>query len=188
MMSSSGRPSPRTEILMRSPSTRTNVRTRTTAGWGSSLVHVAAGRRLECGGGGRAEGGRGAAWVARPGAEPGRPVVPPAAGALLGAVDPAVRLGRRHATTGAVRRPRVARRVDDGLDVAARAEDELGVAAEQLVGAVGGPPRHDVVRGPGDDVRVDVDLAEVDRGPQHGERPGGGQCVRGDQAAQGGVT
>src|SRR4030095_4231275 len=106
MMSSSGRPSPRTEILMRSPSTRTNVRTQFTAGWGSSLVHVAAGRRLERGVGGAAGGGWGAARegaggravVPRPGAEPGRPVVPPAAGVLLGAVDPAVRLGRRHAT------------------------------------------------------------------------------------------
>src|SRR5215207_3053117 len=130
MTRSSGGPSPRIDTLRRWPSTRTNVRNRFTTGAGASQVDVTAGGGLDRRVAAVAQLGRGPAIVARALAEPPQPVVPPAPLVRGGAGAPLEGIGRRWAGSGQELRPLVPRGVDDGLDVAARAEHELAVAAQ----------------------------------------------------------
>src|ERR687897_2964784 len=177
MTRSRGGPSPRIDTRRRWPSTRTNVRSRFTANTGVSQVDVPAGRGLDRWVTAVARLGGGPALAARALAEPPQPVVPPAALARSGAGPPFEGIGRRWPGAGQEPRPLVPRGGDDGLDVAARAEHELAVAAQQLGGLVGRGPRDDVVGSAGHDVGVAAHLAEVDRGAEHLERSRSGEAV-----------
>src|ERR671910_2514790 len=172
-----GGPSPRIDTRRRWPSTRTNVRSRFTANTGASQVDVPAGRGLDRWVSAVARLGGAPALAARALAEPPQPVVPPAALARGGAGPPFEGIGRRWPRAGQEPRPLGPRGVDDGLDVAARAEHELAVATQQLGGLVGRGPRDDVVGRAGHDVGVAAHDAEVDRGAEHLERSRSGEAV-----------
>src|SRR5215210_2608907 len=86
------------------------------------------------------------AFFAGAGGKPGRPVGPPAALVLRGALQPLLRAVRiRVFALPSPVSALAARRVDDAGDVAAGGEHEPHVAAEQLGDTPGGVPGHDVV-------------------------------------------
>src|SRR5512132_2604854 len=122
---SRGRPSPRIDTLRRWPSTRTNSRSRFITVAGGSQVDVPAGRGLDRRVAAVARVGGGSALLSRAVAQPAQPVVPPAPVVRGGAGAPLEGIGRRRPGAGQEPRPPVARGVDDGLDVAARAQHEL---------------------------------------------------------------
>ena len=80
----------------------------------------------------------------------------------LGARHPLVGVGRR-LRVDEVPEPAVLRVGHHGLDVAARAQDELRPTGDQLGGPVAGLPWRDVVGHPGRHVRVAADAGKVDR-------------------------
>src|SRR5205814_7874442 len=90
---------------------------------------------------------------ARAGGQTLYPVWPPGAGVPLGTSLPLGGIGRQ-GLAGEEGRAGAPRRIDDALDVATRAEDELPGAAEELGGGVAGLPGGDVVGRPADDVGV----------------------------------
>src|SRR5208283_5664876 len=95
----------------------------------------------------------------------GEPVTtdrPPRTLLLRGAGHPGVGLVRQ-VRVAEERRPLVARRIDDALNVAARAEDEFAAAAEDVCRRVARLPGRDVVGDTGDDEAVARDLGEIDR-------------------------
>src|SRR4029450_3804390 len=144
MTRSRGGPSPRIETLRRWPATTTKVRRRLTTVTGGSQVHVPAGRGLDGCVAAVAKPGRGAALIARAVGEPPQPVVPPGSRVGGGAGAPLEGIGRRGPGPGEEPRLPVPRGVDDRLDVAARSQHELAVAAQQLRGLVGRTPSDDV--------------------------------------------
>ena len=157
MMSRSGRPRPHRDP-QEVPSTRTNVRGSFITG-GRSGRGPASERRV----GGVAQALAGADRGPERAASHSCQSVPPRSRDLGGALAP-LRGGGRQRLGDEVRRLRVVRRVEDGLDVAAVAQHEAAVAAQHLGGPVGAVPRDDVVGVAGDDEGVAGDLAEVDRG------------------------
>src|SRR5215510_7784064 len=96
--------------------------------------------------------------------EPRDPVIPPRPLVLAGAGEPCLRIG----AVGVVReehRLRAPRRIDERLNVAARALDERAIAAEEARRAIARLPRRDVIARRADGVHVGAHFAEVDRRP-----------------------
>src|SRR5882672_8057082 len=92
---------------------------------------------------------------------PLEPVVPPRSGMRRRRLEPL--LGReREVGIEKVLRLGVSRRVDDALDVTARAQDESHRSAQHLARLVARRPRRDVIRDARDDIAVDVDVRHVD--------------------------
>src|SRR5438876_10596558 len=77
-------------------------------------------------------------------AQPVAPILPPGACAFLRSSLPLSGVGRV-AIIDEVRRLRVARWVQKGLDVAAIAQDKLDLASQQLCGCIATLPRRDVI-------------------------------------------
>src|SRR3954453_18019735 len=103
------------------------------------------------------------AFLTRADREPSRPVGPPAALVLRGALQPllraaGVRILDLTRPIGAL----AARWVDDARDVTARGPDEPHVAAEQLRDPPSGVPGHDVILLGADRIGVETDAAEIE--------------------------
>src|SRR5262249_11836227 len=135
----SGRPCPVTETRRRTfPSSTICV-----VAVSRMLMHIAAGRghqrRMER----AAQLGRRRRRRARALAQPRRPMVPPRAALLARALEPAVLVGFVGVADEELRLL-VAGRIDDRLNMAARALDEGAAAAEQARRAIAGLPRGDV--------------------------------------------
>src|SRR5258708_6907034 len=107
-------------------------------------THARAGRRGAGGMGGVANGGRRARAFTGGIAEPFAPAVPPGARTLLREGEPLCRIGRV-LRVREIACLRIARWVQDTLDVPGRAENELRRAPQQLRGGITPLPRGDVV-------------------------------------------
>src|SRR5262245_48732547 len=110
---------------------------------------------------------RRARWdaLARALAKPVAPAIPPGASALLRAGKPLLGVG---GIFGARVIPGlgIAGRVQDALDMAGAAQDELWLAAHELCGRVATLPGSDVVGDASGDESVYLHLGEVDRRAQ----------------------
>src|SRR4051794_40874471 len=118
------------------------------------------------------------AFLTRAGREPSRPVGPPAALVLRGALEPLLRAARVRVLD--LPRPVGAFapwRIDDARDVTAGGEHEPHVAPEQLRDAPSGVPRYDVVLFRPDRVGVEANAAEIDRHALKRDFPGFDQIV-----------
>src|SRR2546427_4624493 len=86
-------------------------------------------------------------------AQPVAPILPPGACAFLRSSLPLSGVGRV-ALIHKVRRLRVARWVQQGLDVAAIAQDKRDLASQQLCGCIASLPRRDVIGDTRDDIGI----------------------------------
>src|SRR5262249_33712221 len=154
-------PEPRIETRRRRPSTSTK---RPSAIGPLVDVPAGGGRELRMSGASEVPTSRPAG--APPPGRPPRPLFPPGSRARPGgppAPPPLLWIGVQLLRPDEVLGLRVARRVDDRLDVAARAEDERPLAAEEARRAVDRLPGRDVVGHCPDRVDVAAHPGEVDR-------------------------
>src|SRR4051794_3257874 len=93
--------------------------------------------------------------------EPLRVARPPRSLELRRVLQPRLRIGHG-LSPGEVPRPRLARRIDDRLDVAGGGDDHLALPGEKLTCHVAGHPGRDVIGLPSDDTVVARDFPEVD--------------------------
>src|SRR5215467_8549071 len=107
-------------------------------------------------------------------AQPVSPILPPGACALLCTGLPLLGISRV-VLIDEVRRLRIARWVQKGLDVATVTQDKLDLAPQQLRGCIAALPRCDVVGDACDDIGIVGHFGEINRRPQHLERTGMGK-------------
>src|SRR5438094_1457173 len=102
-------------------------------------------------------------------AQPVSPILPPGACTFLCTGLPLLGISRV-ALIHKVRRLRVAWWVQQGLDVAAVAQDKRDLAPEQLCGRIAALPRGYVVGDACDDIGIVGHFGQIKRRPQHLER------------------
>ena len=108
--------------------------------------------------------------------DPAEPVVPPARVVERRVRQPLVGVGRRPARQAVAGRA-AAGRAQDRLQVAAVDEHEARARADHRCRLVAAAPGGEIVGQAGDQVRRDLDRAEVDRRAQHRQRAGLGELV-----------